>query len=273
MSRDEATAPRLLDNKRDATRYRVLVEIADRQPAVSQAEIADALGVTSQAVSDYVRSLVEDGYAEKLARGRYQVTKEGVDWLITRTDGLSEYLSRVTDGVLGSVDVDAAIATAPVSGGDEVGLTMRNGVLHAVPKAELDDVAASAVAVTEGTAHEAIGVTEFEGVVDYDPGVVTVLSVPAVTDDVPPDPVTVGSFVSESDILAVAGTEAYAAALNADMKPDIRFGTVDAVSEAALRGLDVVLIASTDELSRHTTRLREDGVRYEVREPRDEDAK
>lgn len=264
MDREEATSPRVLDNKRDATRYRVLVEIADRQPAVSQAEIADALGVTSQAVSDYVRSLVEDGYVDKLGRGRYEVTKEGVDWLISRTDALSEFLSRVTDGVLGSVDVDTAIATGSVVEGETVGLTMRDGVLHAVPGA--GESGASAVAVTDGSDGEAIGVTEFQGVVEYDPGVVTVLSVPSVTDGPPPNPETVERYVAENDLLAVAGTEAYATALEAEVPPDVRFGTVDAVSEAALRGLDVLLLASTDELSRHTTRLREDGIRYEVRE-------
>lgn len=265
MDRDEATSPRVLDNKRDATRYRVLVEIADRQPAVSQAEIADALGVTSQAVSDYVRSLVENGYVDKLGRGRYEVTKEGVDWLISRTDALSEFLSRVTDGVLGSVDVDAAITTGSVVEGDEVGLTMRDGVLHAIPGGR--DTAANAVAVTDGNEGEAIGVSEFQGVVEYDPGVVTVLSVPSVTDGPPPTPETIERYVSGNDLLAVAGTEAYAAALEADALPDVRFGTVDAVSEAAIRGLDVLLLASTDELSRHTTRLREDGIRYEVRDP------
>ncbi len=35
--------PDVLDSKRDATRYQVLVEIAARQPAVSQSEIADAI--------------------------------------------------------------------------------------------------------------------------------------------------------------------------------------------------------------------------------------
>ena len=44
----------VLRSKRTATRYQILVEIADRQPAVNQQEIADAIGVTAQAVSGYL---------------------------------------------------------------------------------------------------------------------------------------------------------------------------------------------------------------------------
>jgi len=260
---DEAVSPRVLDNKRDASKYRVLVEIAARQPAVSQGEIAEVLGVTSQAVSDYVRELVERGYVKKEGRGRYEVTKEGVDWLITRTDALSEFVSHVSDDVLGSVDIDAAIAAGAVSEGDEVGLAMRDGVLHALPEGG----SATAIVVTSGSAGEVVGVTEFEGVVEYDPGVVTVIPVPAITEGEPPSAEVITSRLGENDLLAVAGTEAYACSATAGLEPDIQFGTVDGVPQAALRGLDVVLLASTDELSRHTTQLRENGVRYEVPDP------
>lgn len=275
MDDEGAVAPRVLDNKRDASKYRVLVEIAARQPAVSQGEIAEVLGVTSQAVSDYVRELVERGYVEKRGRGRYEVTKEGVDWLITRTDALSEFVSRVSEDVLGSVDVDAAIAIDPVSEGDEVRLTMRDGVLHATAEQAAEtsaggrassdgETSATAVAVTGGVVGEAIGVTEFEGVVEYDPGVVTVIPVPVVTEEKPPSVEVVTERVNDEGFVAIAGTEAYALAMRAGIHPEIRFGTVDAVPQAALRGLDVLLLVSTDELSRHTTQLRESGVRYEV---------
>ena len=85
---DDAGEAAVLRSKRNATRYRILTGIAERQPAVSQREVADAIGVTSQAVSDYLKDLIEEGYVEKHGRGRYEVTNEGVDWLLTRTDEL-----------------------------------------------------------------------------------------------------------------------------------------------------------------------------------------
>ncbi|WP_418283721.1 MarR family transcriptional regulator [Halorubrum sp. DTA46] len=259
------TPPDVLDSKRDATRYQVLVEIAARQPAVSQHEIAEAIGVTSQAVSDYVRDLVEHGYVKKGGRGRYEVTKEGVDWLISRTDDLQTYLDRVSSDVLGSVEVDAAIAVTDVDEGREVGLIMRDGILHATPAGGT----ATAVTVTAAKAGEAVGVADFEGVVDYETGYVTVVPVPDVTDDASPDPTAVTADLPAESLLAVAGTEAYALVSQSDRQPDIRFGTVDGVAEAAVRGLAVRLVVATGQLPQHTAKLREENIPHEVLDPID----
>jgi len=100
----------VLRSKRNATRYQILVEVADRQPAVSQQEIADAIGVTAQAVSEYLRELVDQEYVEKHGRGRYEVTKEGVDWLITQTDALRGLVDHVAEDIVGQVEVETALA-------------------------------------------------------------------------------------------------------------------------------------------------------------------
>src|SRR6056297_129830 len=90
----------VLQSKRDATRYQILVQIAEHQPAVSQREIAEAIGITSQAVSNYLQELVDQGAVEKHGRGRYEVTKEGVDWLIGRTDDLRSFVEHVSEDVI-----------------------------------------------------------------------------------------------------------------------------------------------------------------------------
>ena len=56
----------VLQSKRSATRYQILVAIAERQPAVSQREIAEEIGITAQAVSDYLQGLVEEGYVRNM---------------------------------------------------------------------------------------------------------------------------------------------------------------------------------------------------------------
>jgi putative transcriptional regulator len=256
----------VLRSKRNATRYQILVEIAERQPAVSQQEIATAIDVTPQAISDYLKGLIEDGYVEKHGRGRYEVTKNGVDWLISQTDRLAELVAHVSEDVIGQVDIETAIAATGVSEGEAVSLVMREGVLHAVAGRTGN---ATAVAVTSAEAGGDVGVTDFEGVVDYELGIVTVVSVPPVQEggSEAVRSVGVGELAADHEVIATAGTEALVAARALDIEPDIRFGSQHAVQEAATRGLDVLLLAVADELSAHTNRLREGSVSYEVIDP------
>jgi len=253
----------VLESKRTATRYQILVGIAERQPAVSQQEIADEIGVTAQAVSDYLQELVEDGYVEKHGRGRYEVTKEGVDWLISQTTSLRDFLDHVSEDVIGQVEIETAIAATDLGEGKTVTLAMQDGVLHAEAG---ETGGATAVAVTDAAAGEDVGVTNFEGVLEYDLGTVTVVAVPHIRNggSEAVDPERIGGEADGHDLIATAGTEALAAARSAGRTPDIRFGTADAVTEAATKGLDVLLVATTTELSRHTDQLRENGISYEV---------
>jgi putative transcriptional regulator len=260
---DDAEAFGVLRSKRDATRYRILVQIAERQPAVNQREIADAIGITSQAVSDYIRGLVEEGYVDKGGRGRYEVTKEGVDWLISRTDELRSFVAHVSEDVIGQVDIETALATTDIAEGETVSLTMRDGVLHAMSGGA---GSATAVAVTHADAGRDVGITNFAGVVDYDLGTVTVISIPQVQHGGSSvvDFAEISSMAAEHDLVAVAGAEALATARAAALEPDIRFGSVEAVQEAATKGLDVLLLSATDALSSHTDKLREGNISYEV---------
>jgi len=260
---DDAEKFGVLQSKRNATRYQILVQIAERQPAVNQQEIADAIGITAQAVSDYLQDLVGHGYVNKHGRGRYEVTKEGVDWLISQTDELRGFVEHVSEDVIGQVEIETAIATTDIREGETVSLTMRDGVLRAMSG---DTGNATAVAVTDAEAGADVGITNFEGVVDYELGTVTIVSVPQVQNggSSAVDPERVSDLAEQHDLIAVGGVEAIVAADTANLEPDIRFGSSAGVQEAATKGLDILLLTSTDLLSAHTDKLREQNLSYEV---------
>lgn len=260
---DETDHSSVLQSKRNATRYQILVQIAERQPAVSQQEIADAIGVTAQAVSDYLLDLVEQGYATKHGRGRYEVTKEGIDWLMSQTDELREFVQHVSKDIIEEIEIETAIATTEISEGETVSLTMQDGVLRAMSG---DIGNATAIAVTNANPDQDIGITNFEGIVDHDVGRVSIMSIPHVEDggSTVVDSSMISDYIDTHELVATADTEALAAARAMNLEPDIRFGTVTAVREAATKGLDILLFAATNTLSVHTNELREGNISYEV---------
>ncbi|AFO59023.1 MULTISPECIES: winged helix-turn-helix transcriptional regulator [unclassified Natrinema] len=255
----------VLDNKRAATRFRILVQIAERQPAVSQGEIAGEVGVTSQAVSEYIRELVDDGLVEKEGRSRYRVTREGVDWLFRAADDVRRFADHVTGDVLGAMSEDAYIATTDIEEGETVSLTVEDGLLHATPGS---DGPATGIATTDAAAGTDVGVTSFEGVMDLVPGSVTVLQVPSIRTGGSRaiDDETITDACDDADIVVAAGVEAIVACRQTAADPDVTFAVGEVAADAANHGLEVTAVATTDAVGRVTDALRDADVSYEVLE-------
>lgn len=251
----------VLENKRSATTFRVLAEIAERGPAVNQGEIAEAVGITSQAVSEYIRDLDERGFVEKEARSRYRVTKEGVDWLFQQAADVRRFADHVTEDVLGSMQEDAAVATAAIAEGETVSLSVEQGLLHATPG---DEGPATGVATTDARTGAVVGVTGFAGVIDLEPGTVTVYQVSPVRSGDNVDLEAVATAGAQGELVAADGVEAVVALREAGVEPDVTFAAGDVAADAASRGLDVVVVATSDLAGRVTDALRDAGLAYEV---------
>jgi putative transcriptional regulator len=250
----------VLDDKRDATRFRILAEIAERQPAVSQGEIADSVGVTAQAVSEYIRELDGEDLVSKEGRSRYRVTEEGVDWLLRSAADLQRFVDHVTDDVLGSVGEDAAIAIDAIEEDERVSLSLADGLLRASPG---DAGPATGVATGAAGSDEVVGVTGFEGVIDLDPGTVTVQQVPPVRSGEASSPEALATACEDADLVAAAGIEAVVALRKIDITP-VRFAAGAVAADAAGRGLNCVVVVTSDRVGEVTDALRDAGVAYEV---------
>src|SRR5690606_23041318 len=107
------------------------VVIAEHQPAIRQQEIAEKLGVTPQAVSEYIRELVDEGLVTAHGRGRYEVTKSGIEWVLRHAEALESYARHVNRDIIQQVAVWTAIAREEIRKGDRVGVFMQDGWLYA----------------------------------------------------------------------------------------------------------------------------------------------
>ncbi len=156
----------ILRSKREATRLQILVEIAEHQPAVRQQEIALKLGVTPQAVSEYVRELVEDGMVSAHGRGRYDVTRSGIEWVLNHAEVLEAYARHIRRDVIHQVSTWTAIASEDLSTGDVVGVYMKNGFLYAgkEPRSAMGNV------VMDAESGSDVGVARLNGIIDHTEG-------------------------------------------------------------------------------------------------------
>jgi putative transcriptional regulator len=252
----------VLRNKNLATRFQILVEIAANQPHIPQKDIAKRIGLTSQAVSDYVSKLEKDGWISTDGRSNYRVTKEGVGWLLKALREMQDYTASA-ERILTGIATWAAIAARDVRKGDTVGLAMIDGLLHAV---EFTGKGARGTASNSAAAGEDVGVTSIEGIITLEPGQVTIMEVPDIqrggSRHIDLNKLT--RQLVQPGPTAALGIEAVVALWRVGHEPDYLYGVTQAAIEAARSGLSFTVVCASGESPALQQRLSEEGVRFEV---------
>jgi putative transcriptional regulator len=152
----------ILKSKNLATKFQIMVEIAAHQPNIQQKDIAPRLGITSQAVSEYIRDLIRDGWLSSEGRSRYKVTNEGVDWILQMSRQLHSYAWFVSKAVA-DISTTTAIADSELSAGQPASLYMKDGLLFAANAFGVKG--AKGTVVTEAKKGQDVGIRNIEGVI------------------------------------------------------------------------------------------------------------
>lgn len=251
----------VLEKKREVTRFQILVEVAAGQPQVKQSHVADRLGITPQAVSEYIKDLVTDGMITSSGRGQYSVTPLGVEAIIDGANELKDYSDHVLKNVVGQVSVWAALALDDIRKDADVCLAMKDGILYASAR---KDNGACGVALNDANAGEDVGVTGLKGVIPLKRETVRVVRVPVILSG-GSRAVDISRLRDSLDgIVAVSGIEALAALKAANIEPDIFFGAQGAIVEAAIKGVRGTLVVSEDIAPDAIQRLEAADVEYKV---------
>ncbi len=165
----------LRDVKRN-TELLILVEILEN-PDGRLREVADRLGITVQAVSQYLSAMREEGLL-KDQRGNLRPTRKGMQIL-------QEHFVRLKDDVdailrrISVIDTCVAFAGGKIRMGQKVGLVMESGKLVAYPERDSSSVGRAIEGAAPG---EDILVGQLEGIVDMDLGKLLVIETPPETD-------------------------------------------------------------------------------------------
>jgi putative transcriptional regulator len=252
----------ILRSKREVTRLQILVEIAEHQPAVRQQEIAEKLGVTPQAVSEYIRELVDDGMVAAHGRGRYGVTREGIEWVLHHAEALESYARHIRRDIIQQVSTWTAVAAEDLREGDQVGVYMKDGWLYAAKEPRT----ATGTVIMDARKGEDIGVARLSGLIDHTEGIVYVCKVPRIqrggsrmvrTD-------RLREVIGKAGMVAAVGLEAYIALKRGGRTPDMFFGSREGVIEAAFHGIDCCILIVDEEFTDFLKRLEAAGLSYVI---------
>jgi putative transcriptional regulator len=253
----------ILQSKNLATKFQILLEVAANQPNIQQKDIAPRLGITSQAVSEYVKELIKDGWLSSQGRSRYRVTREGVDWILQMSRQLHSYAWFVSK-VVADISTSTAIADSDLSVGQPVSLYMKDGLLFASDGTS--GKGAKGMTVTEAKKGQDVGIRNVEGVIKLETGKVTIGKVPNVQDggSRSTDLTRLEREVKGAKLVGAMGTEALVALTQTLRKPDYLHGVREAAIEAAYCGLPFLVVCSEDKISILLQRLEEENLPFEI---------
>jgi len=253
----------VLQSKRESSRFQILVEIAAHQPNLRQKEVAESLGVTPQAISEYIKELVADGLVTTDGRMRYSITKEGVEWLLESAAELKRYARVVMEEIISHVSVWTAIAETDLEEGERISLEMRGGLLYANRK---EGIEASGVVIGAAKLGEDVGVSDLRGLISLEEGRIILCKVPRVQNggSRKVDLAALFHQVSRAAKVGCLGIEALSALRKVGREPDIIFGAKEFAVEAAYHGLSSVIVSVDEQIPGLLTRLESEGLKYEL---------
>jgi len=165
-----------LRDLRTNTELLILVEIIE-SPNARLKDIADGLGITVQAVSQYISAMRKEGLLSE-HRGKLRPTRDGMRVLQEHFSKLKDYVDNVLRRIR-VIDSCVAIAGKRIAKGDRVGLIMEDGMLMAFPSQKSSSTGTALETAEEG---DDVMIGELEGIVDLDLGRLLVVEAPPQTD-------------------------------------------------------------------------------------------
>ncbi len=255
---------KVFKKKGELTRFQILAEIAREQPHLRQKDIAKKLDITVQAVSENIKSLVDDGFVETgMGNARYKITKRGIEKVKNEAVNLRKYADNVLDTMNTYKSVWPALARENMKTGETVWLEMDKGTLYAGKEKK----SAYAEVLNSASKGDDVALIKLGGTIKLQPGHVVIIQVPTINEG--------GSracnmgeieeiYARGFDRIGIMGTVSRAVTNKIGIQTDFEFATPYATVAAAKRGLNVLVFAVGKMSKSLTKKLEHEGLRYTV---------
>lgn len=259
---------KVLRDLRLSTKMLIMLELIN-DPKTTLKPIAEKLEMTVQGISEYLRRMQEERLIQRLP-SEYKLTKKGVQFLHENILELRDFVVAAIKRVE-IIQTCVSVARTRIKAGDKVGLFMENGILTAYANKASSS---TGTALVNAEAGEDIPIKDLKGIVELFPGMLMIIELPSIenkgTHTVPVG--KAGKVISKLkyDRLGALDAVGMVLAHKLGLKCDIEFAVVSAGIEAVQKGLNVVLLGSSDEAHRLVSTIEEinartaDKIRYEL---------
>lgn len=263
---------KIFKKRGEMTHFQILSEISKQDPHLRQKDIAERLNITVQAVSENIKTLLDEGYiTSRDGRSPYKITQKGI--VKVKKDALN--LRKYSDSVLETMNhyksVWPAIATTKIEKNEDVGLYMEDGILYA-NKSEQN---ATAKVLCDAEVGEDVALTGLNGVIELKIGEVLIISLPAIKKG--------GSRASDLELIkkiyeteykkwgikkidkvGIMGTISRVVANKLNIPIAIEYATAHSTVAATKKGLNVMVLAVGNMTKTLIKSLEEEDIKYNI---------
>jgi len=220
------------------------------------------LGVMPQAIYEYIRDLIDEGMIQASGRGRYEVTREGIEWILQNAETLDNFAKHVRHDIIHQISVWAAITDEDLKAGDRVGVYMRSGIFYASRR----QTSANVEVATDTPKGEDVGIVRLDGIIEHSESVVQVCKVPRVerggSRNVELDKLK--QVIKTVSVVACVGLESWVSLKMNGRVPDLYFGSREGAVDAALHGIPSAIVIVDEFFTDFLRQLEQADLSYEI---------
>jgi len=263
---------KIFKKRGEMTHFRILSEISKQEPHLRQKDIAERLGITVQAVSENIKTLVEDGFiTSKDGRAPYKITQKGIAKVKKDAISLRKYSDDVLETMNYYKSIWPAIATEDLKEGNLVGLYMEEGILFANKSKQN----ASAEVLLDVEKGEDVPLTSLTGTIDLNSGQIIIITLPTIkqggsrsTDTNLVNSIYKSDYknlgIEKIDRVGAMGTVSHAVANKLNIPIDIEFAISSSCISAAKKGLNIIILVVGNMSKGIIKNLEDENIKFDV---------
>jgi putative transcriptional regulator len=244
-----------MKKKSDLTKLLILRELVIEEPK-DQKSISESIGITPQAISEYLKKMEEEGLVDLSSRSP-RATIEGVENLQRSLLRLKAFIDGTIDrlDIIRSID---AIAAGKIKAGDRVSLFLKDGLLYCRPG---EEGPSTGVADDNGMEGDIVMISSLKGVVEVPEAKLIAIEIKPARqgggalkmDPSVLDRIKEGYKLGDRSRIAVLDQEAAAIMNRSGLGFDIEMPRPPTIMDTISRGVSMICIGTPFTISRALT--------------------